>query len=237
MSRQNNSDTGYFYEVYNPRTGELLYKAIEPTAAEVDTMYQNADAAFQRLRVMTVRERLNELLKLKAYLLEHHAEVTRRIVEETGKCLTDAFLTEIFPFLDIIEYYNKHAERMLADKKAHTPIMLFGKKSRIFYEPMGTILIISPWNYPFNLSMLPFVCAFVAGNPVIMKPSKETPLKGVIEDLVEKSGFMPGALQVAYASRRTADLLIDKNLPRFLYRQCKCRQESNGTCCRIVDPC
>lgn len=217
MSRQNNSDTGYFYEVYNPRTGELLYKAIEPTAAEVDTMYQNADAAFQRLRVMTVRERLNELLKLKAYLLEHHAEVTRRIVEETGKCLTDAFLTEIFPFLDIIEYYNKHAERMLADKKAHTPIMLFGKKSRIFYEPMGTILIISPWNYPFNLSMLPFVCAFVAGNPVIMKPSKETPLKGVIEDLVEKSGFMPGALQVAYASRRTADLLIDKKPAKIFF--------------------
>jgi acyl-CoA reductase-like NAD-dependent aldehyde dehydrogenase len=217
MSQYQETETVPMIEVHNPRTGELLYKVAEPTAEEVDALYKNADAAFQRLRAMTVRERLNELLKIKAYLLEHHTEITQRIVEETGKCLTDALLTEIFPFLDSIEYYNKHAERMLADKKAHTPIMLLGKKSRILYEPMGVTLIISPWNYPLNLSMLPFVCAFVAGNPVILKPSKETPLKGVIEAMVEKSGFMPGALQVAYASRRTADLLIDKKPAKIFF--------------------
>jgi len=204
-------------KVKNPRTGQLLYEVAEPTPEEVDRLYDAAAAAFGALRSMTVRQRLDELLKLKAYLLEHGEAVARRIVEETGKSITDALVTEIFAVLDIIDYYDKHAERILADKKAPSPIMLLGKKSRIVYEPMGTMLIISPWNYPFNLSMLPFVCAFVAGNPVILKPSKETPLRGVTEEMIEKSGFLPGALQVAYASRRAADLLIDKKPAKIFF--------------------
>ena len=217
MNQPSETDTIPVIEVKNPRTGETLYKVAEPTPEEVDKLYENAESAFKKLRAMSVRQRLNELLKLKTYLLKHHEEVAKRIVEETGKSMTDAIITEIFPVLDIIEYYNKHAESMLADKKAKTPIMLLGKKSMVIYEPIGSVLIISPWNYPINLSILPFICAFVAGNPVILKPSKETPLKGVMEDMVEKSGFLPGALQVAYASRRTADLLIDKKPAKIFF--------------------
>ncbi len=217
MNHETTQETKLSFEVKNPRTGETLYTATEPTIEEVDAMYETADAALEQLRSMSVRQRLDELLKIKGYLLDHGEEVAQRIVAETGKCITDAIITEIFPVLDTIEYYHKHAERMLRDKRAHTPIMLLGKKSRVVYEPMGTVLIISPWNYPLNLSVLPFICAFVAGNAVILKPSKETPLQGVLEEMIEKSGFMPGALQVAYASRRTADLLIDKKPAKIFF--------------------
>ena len=217
MAQQHLPEQRFVIEVRNPRNHELLYEVEEPTAAEVDQLYERANTAAATLRTMSVRQRLDELLKIKQYLLDHREQVARRICEETGKCITDAIITEIFPALDIIAYYNKHAEKMLADRKAHTPIMLAGKKSRVLFEPLGTVLIISPWNYPFNLSFLPWVCAFVAGNAAIIKPSKETPLKGVYEDMVAKSGFMPGALQVAYASRRTADLLIDKKPDKIFF--------------------
>lgn len=197
------------YEVHNPRNGDLLYTVVEPTPEEISGVYMRARAAAATLRAMTVRQRLDELLKLKRYILENREKMARRISQETGKCVADAMLAEIFPALDTIEYYDKRAEKMLADRKAPTPIMLLGKKSRIVYEPMGVVLIISPWNYPFNLSFLPWICAFVAGNAAIMKPSKETPLKGLIEEIVRESGFLPDALQVVYASRKTADLLID----------------------------
>lgn len=200
----------YVFDVLNPRSGEVLYSVTEPTPEEISVVYDKARKAADTLRSMTVRQRLNELQKLKHYLLDNGEKVARRISEETGKCLTDAMLAEIFPTLDIIEYYNKHAENMLADKKVPTPLLLIGKKSRVLYEPMGVVLIISPWNYPFNLSILPWVCAFVAGNATILKPSKETPLKGVIEEMIQESGFIQDALQVVYASRRTADLLIEK---------------------------
>lgn len=204
-------------EVENPRTLEVVYRVEEPTPAEVEKVYATARDAFEVIRNMTVRQRLDELLKIKRYLLNNREKVMRRISEETGKCITDALIAEIFPALDLIAYYDKHAERMLADQKVSTPIMLIGKKSRVVFEPMGPVLIISPWNYPFNLSVLPFICAFVAGNPVILKPSKETPLKGVLEDIIEGSGFMRGALQVVYASRKTADLLIDQKPAKIFF--------------------
>lgn len=196
--------------VVNPRTGETLYSVAEPSESEVHAMYDRAQRAFETLRGMTVGQRLAELDKLKQYIIKNREHIARRIVEETGKCVTDAMIMEIFAALDQITYYQKHAEKILSDRRIATPLLMFGKRSKVFYEPMGIVLIISPWNYPFNLSFLPFICAFVAGNPVILKPSKYTPLKGVYEEMVEQSGFLPGAFQVAYASRRTAGLLIEK---------------------------
>lgn len=197
------------YEVHNPRNGELLYTVVEPSPEEIDAVYERARTAAAKLRAMTVRQRLDELLKLKRYILANREKMARCITSETGKCLSDAMLAEIFPALDTIDYYDKRAEKMLADRKALTPVMLLGKKSRVLFEPMGVVLVISPWNYPFNLSFLPWICAFVAGNAAIMKPSKETPLKGMLEDMIAESGFMPDALQIVYASRKTADLLIE----------------------------
>jgi acyl-CoA reductase-like NAD-dependent aldehyde dehydrogenase len=196
--------------VIDPRNGQTLYSVEEPSEADVHAMYARAQAAFERLRGMSVRQRLDEIDKLKQYILKNREHIARRIVEETGKCITDAMIMEIFPALDQIAYYQKNAAKILSDRRVKTPLLMFGKTSKIVYEPLGVVLVISPWNYPFNLSFLPFLGAFVAGNPVILKPSKFTPLKGVYEEMLEQSGFMPGAFQVAYASRRTAGLLIEK---------------------------
>lgn len=197
-------------EVYNPRTGELLYSFQEITEEDVEKMYKTAWEAFEKISAMSVRERLEELDKIKQYLIKNREEIAKFITKETGKCLTDALILELFPAVDQIDYYQKYAEKILKDQKVPTPILLMGKKSKIVYEPLGVILIISPWNYPFHLSFVPFVCAFVAGNSAIIKPSRLTPLKGLYEKIIEESGFMKGALQIAYASRKTANLLIEK---------------------------
>lgn len=197
-------------EVQNPRTKEILYSFQEITEADVEKMYETAQRAFEKIRTMSVRERLQELDKIKQYLIRNRESIAEFITKETGKCLTDALILELFPAVDQIDYYQKYAEKILRDQKVPTPLLLMGKKSKIVYEPMGVILIISPWNYPFHLSFVPFVCAFVAGNSVIIKPSRLTPLRGLYEKIIEESGFMKGALQIAYASRKTANLLIEK---------------------------
>ena len=202
--------------VKNPRTGAVLYVLHEYSDAEVASVYDTAWKAFHCLRRMTVRDRLNEALKLKRYLLENKEWLIDRICEETGKSRSDALITEIFPSLDIIEYYNKNAEKILADRKVATPIVLFPKKSKVYYEPMGPVLIISPWNYPLVLGFQPLICAFVAGNSIILKPSSYTPLKGLYEDMIEKSGFMKDAIQVVYGSRKTGHKLIEAK-PRKIH--------------------
>lgn len=203
--------------VCNPRNGEELYRVEEPTAAEVDRVYERAHAAYVKLRKMSVGQRLDEARKLKGYLIKNRRSIAEKISAETGKSLFDALTLEVFPAVDLINYYEKHAERMLRDQKVPTPIMLFGKTSKVVYEPLGPVLIISPWNYPFNLSFLPVMCAFLAGNPVILKPSKETPLRGLLEEIIAGSGFMADAIQVVYASRKTANLLIDKKPAKIFF--------------------
>jgi acyl-CoA reductase-like NAD-dependent aldehyde dehydrogenase len=203
--------------VDDPRTGKALYTITEPTEADVAQVYDRAAKAFQTFSSMTVPERLRELGKLKRYILDNKEHIVDRIVEETGKCRMDALTLEVFAALDVISYYEKNAAKLLADEKVSTPIILTGKKSRTFFEPLGTVLVISPWNYPFHLSFIPIVCALVAGNAVILKPSRYTPLKGVIEDMVEKSGFVKDALQVVYATRNTAKALIDAKPAKIFF--------------------
>lgn len=203
--------------VSNPRTGQVLYSIEEPSVDDVAQVYARAREAAAQLRAMTVQQRLDQLAKLKAYILKNKQRIVKRIVEETGKCDTDALILEVFPALDIIDHYQKNAAKYLADDHVKTPVVLMGKQSRVFYEPLGVVLIISPWNYPFHLSFIPIVCALVAGNACILKPSRLTPLKGVLEDMVNESGFLKGALQVVYASRKTAQALIDERPNKIMF--------------------
>lgn len=196
--------------VDNPRTGEVLYRVNEASRDDVDQMFERAQDASRKLRGMSVDQRLIEVGKLKQYLLKHRQKIAEQIAAETGKCIADAMLLDVFPAIDQIDYYMKHGAAILKDKVVKSPLMLFGKQSRVFYDPLGVVLIISPWNYPFNLSFVPAICALVAGNAVLIKPASYTPLKGIIEDMVQETGFPEGALQVVYASRKTAGYLIEK---------------------------
>lgn len=203
--------------VRNPRTGGVIYTLPEPSEEDIQRAFQEARRAFEKIRAMSVRERLNETLKLKRFFLDNKETIVDRVVQETGKARTDALVSEVFTVLDIIDYYDKHAERHLADEKVPTPVILWPKKSKVFYAPLGPVLIISPWNYPLNLAMIPMITAFVAGNSVVYKPSEWTPLKGLVEEIIEKSGFMKDAAHVVYGGKETGRKLIDQRPAKILF--------------------
>ncbi len=203
--------------VTNPRTGQTLYTVPEANDADMVRAYAEARKAAAQLRTMSIRARLAECTKLKKHILAHKESIIDRIVAETGKSRTDALLTEIFTVLDTIDYYEKTAKEILADQVVKTPLILMGKKSKIFYEPLGVILLISPWNYPFNLTMIPFISAFVAGNAVVFKPSEYTPLQGLLEEIMDRSGFMRGALQIVYGGKDVGKKLIDHRPSKIFF--------------------
>ncbi len=101
-------------------------------------------------------------------------------------------VSEIFPIIGAIKHTSKHLRRWMRDQVVPTPISSFGFSSRIKYEPKGVVLIISPWNFAFNLSFLPLVSAIAAGNAVILKPSENTPhssrlIKKIVSSLFDES--------------------------------------------------
>lgn len=203
--------------VVNPRTGASLYTLTEPDASEFPAIFERGWNAFDAMRRLSVQERVAHVLRVRDYIRINKDAIIDRIVTETGKPRAEALLTEIFPTLDLIDYYEKNAAKILREQNVKTPILLMGKKSKIYHEPLGTVLVISPWNYPFNLSMTPILTALIAGNAVIFKPSEYTPLKDLLEEIFAASGLPQDAVQVVYGGKETGRALVDGRTSKIFF--------------------
>jgi len=197
------------FTVKSPLNSQELYTVSEPELADLKKTFQIARQSADLLATTSANERCQEVEKLISYITKNKEAIITKIVQETGKSRTDALASEIFPTLDALNYLKKEGAEILSDKAIPTPLVLMGKKSKVFYEPLGVILVISPWNYPFYQALVPSISAFVAGNAVIYKPSEITPLKGLIEEIIEKSGFRKEAIQIVYGGKETGRSLID----------------------------
>lgn len=196
-------------KINNPTSGQLLYELAQADAAQVEQAYRQARRVQPGIAALTVEQRVGEVVKISDYLLAHQEEVLERLVLETGKTRFDALSTELFEVLDLIDTYRDAAPRLLADRPAHTPLVLMGKKSKVVFDPLGVVLVIVPWNYPLYQGLAPPLLAFLAGNAVILKPSENTPLQGLLEGILEGAGFFPGAIQVLYGGREVGGMLVE----------------------------
>jgi aldehyde dehydrogenase (NAD+) len=127
--------------------------------------------------------------KLKA--LKKSVEVTFRsaiqdaLYKDMGKPKAEVDLTEIYPITSEIKHALSHLNSWTSKQRVSTPIAFIGSTSSIQYEPKGVCLIISPWNFPVNLTIAPLVSAIAAGNTVIIKPSEMTPhISKVMKELI-----------------------------------------------------
>lgn len=189
-------------EAINPATGEHIENIQEAKLEEVGAYYERSRKAFETWSTLPITERLSYFYKLKAVMVEKMDDLAKVISQDTGKVPTEALVADIMPTLDAIEAIGKHAEKILSPKKVKTPILLFGKKSYVEYMPRGVVLVISPWNYPLQLSVVPVISALAGGNTVILKPSEVTPLVGkYIEELFQQAGFPKDVIQVAHGGK------------------------------------
>jgi aldehyde dehydrogenase (NAD+) len=178
---------------------------------------QKAKHAAHTLRQLDIQDRIRKIRFLKRIILNKREGIIDRIQKDTGKSRSDALISEVFGVLDHLSYLEKNGQKILKDKKVSTPIALMGKKSKIFFEAMGVILIISPWNYPFYQAIVPITAAFIAGNAVIYKPSEHTPLEGLLEELLAEATFQDDWVQVVYGDGKTGAALIDQHPDKIFF--------------------
>ncbi|RSD28253.1 aldehyde dehydrogenase family protein [Mesobacillus subterraneus] len=188
--------------VVAPATGKVIAEIEETPLHEVPLFYQQGRKAFIGWSGLSIAERLQYFKKLKQLMVDEMDEIARIVSEDTGKVLTEAIVADIMPTLDAMDHIIRHASKILSRQKVKTPLLLIGKKSFIEYMPRGVVLVISPWNYPLQLAMVPMLSALAGGNSVILKPSEVTPLVGkCIQDLFKRSGFPAGTVQVAHGGK------------------------------------
>jgi len=138
----------------------------------------------------TYKERVHKLKSLKI-ALEHtfKQEIRTALYADFKKPQLETDLTEIYPVIDEIKFACKQLKSWLKNQKVETPMALLGSSSWIKHEPKGVCLIISPWNFPINLTFGPLVSAIAAGNTVMIKPSEMTPHTASLMAKIVKSLF------------------------------------------------
>lgn len=132
--------------------------------------------------------RIEQLTRLKQTLQQHEQEIVDALQADLNKSEFEAYLTEIGYVHNEINEAITNIKTWAEPVKVKTPITHTGSKSLIYYEPYGVVLIIAPWNYPFQLALAPLIGAMAAGNCAIIKPSELTPNTAkVLSKLMEKT--------------------------------------------------
>jgi aldehyde dehydrogenase (NAD+) len=160
--------------------------------SEIDRIYEAQRRAQARVAATDATERIGKIRRLHDALLSRRDEIRAALWDDYRKPPEEADLTEILAVLGEARHAMRRLRGWMKPQRVSTPISLFGSRSRIFYEPKGVVLIISPWNFPVNLTLGPLVSAIAAGNCAIAKPSEMTPrtsacLKRILGDLFDES--------------------------------------------------
>jgi aldehyde dehydrogenase (NAD+) len=183
----------------HPETGSVS----QSTPAVVNSDWKEIQRVFKlqqnkalQLRHSTSKERVAKLKKIKEVIYKYQKEVQNALRADFNKSEAETDITEILPTIGETKDAIRNLKYWMKPIRANTPMTLFGAVSEIHYEPRGTVLVISPWNYPFHLAFAPIVAAIAAGNTVILKPSEYTPATSHITKVMLKEIFSEDEVSV-----------------------------------------
>ncbi len=159
--------------------------------SDYSKILQDQKVYFRSGGTKPIQFRIEQLKTLKKLLKENEQELIDAVYSDFRKSPFETFGTEIGLILNEINYALKNIYRWVKPKSVPTALVNFPSKNYILKEPYGSVLIISPWNYPVQLCLLPLVGALAAGNTAVIKPSELTPNTSSVIDKLIKQYFKP----------------------------------------------
>ncbi|MCC8045551.1 MAG: aldehyde dehydrogenase [Clostridiales bacterium] len=145
------------------------------TETQIREIVEKQRIYFASGATLHVEHRLNAISRLKSCIRKHEDEISDALKKDLGKSSSESYMCETGLTLSEISYMQKHTRSFARDKTVWTPLAQFCSHSFTKPSPYGVTLIMSPWNYPFLLTMEPLVDALAAGNTVVLKPSAYSP--------------------------------------------------------------
>ena len=196
------------YQTTNPYTGETLKTFPDATDAQVAQALERGHTAFQQWRLQPVRERVTFLQKAADLLRARHTEYAKLLTTEMGKLLAEAE-AEVELSAAILEYYVKHAEAELAPQPlpCEDPVV---SEAQLVHEPLGIILAIEPWNFPYYQIARIMAPQLAPGNVILLKHASNVPQSAAaFEKLMQETGLPAGCFQNLYATRGQIETIIN----------------------------
>lgn len=161
--------------------------------------------------------RIDALHKLRKAIMLHEEDILNALQKDLGKSHDEGYITEVGIVLKEITYVEKRLKKLMKKKTVRTAITDFPSKSFIMPHPFGNVLIISPWNYPINLSLAPLVGAIAAGNTAIIKPSEFSVNTSNVIDEIIKTTFDDKYISVVKGGIEENQLLLDQKFDYIFF--------------------
>lgn len=161
--------------------------------------------------------RIKALKKLKQAIIKYEKDISNALLLDLGKSSNESYLTEIGMVLSELNFHIKKLKKMMKPQKVKTPLFLFPAKSYIYKEPYGNVLIISPWNYPFLLSINPLIGTISAGNTVIIKPSEFSVHTSNLLEKIIKESFDETYITVILGEAKETNLLLNEKFDYIFF--------------------
>ena len=157
------------------------------TEQEIQHLITQQRTYFQTGATLPVSVRINALRKLYSGISQHEKEIHDALKRDLGKSNFESYMCETGLVLEEISYMLKHITQFAKENRVHTPLAQFHSRSFQKPSPYGVVLIMSPWNYPFMLTLSPLVDALAAGDTAVVKPSAYSPYtSAVIQKILSK---------------------------------------------------
>lgn len=184
---------------------------------QIQAIVEKQRAYFLTGATLPIEGRKKALADLKAAIQKKENEIAAAIKKDLGKSHEEAYMCEIGLTLSEITYMQKHMKRFAREKRVATPLAQFASRSFVKPMPYGVTLIMSPWNYPFLLTMEPLVDALAAGNTVVVKPSAYSPAtSAVMKELLEEV-FSPELVAVVTGGRAENTCLLQEKFDYIFF--------------------
>lgn len=187
------------------------------TQQEIHEIIEKQRTYFYSGATLEVSFRLQMLEALKNSILRHEQEIHQALYEDLGKSSSESYMCEVGMTLSEISYMQKHLPKLARTKKVPTPIAQFPSKSFQTPSPYGVVLIMSPWNYPFLLTLEPLVDAIAAGNTAILKPSAYSPATAQILQTIVQECFSEKYVTLITGGREENSFLLNEHFDYIFF--------------------
>lgn len=178
-------------------------------AEEIQRIFRLQHENYLAVGKATVAERLAKLNRLHKAIMKYRPQIKEAMYADFKKPAVEVDVVEVFPITGAIKHTKANLRHWMKPQKVSTPMTFLGSSSWIQYEPKGVTLIISPWNFPFNLTFVPLVSAIAAGNCAIVKPSEHTPHSAALIRKIAAEVFSEQEVAVVEGTAETSQTLVE----------------------------
>lgn len=169
----------------------------------------NLRAFFNSGVTLDLGYRIDALKKLKQSILDHKQDLFDAFIKDFNKSEVEVIATELVMVLGELDYMIRHIKKFARPKRVNSGIFNFPAKGYIYKEPYGVVLVMSPWNYPFQLTMVPLISAIACGNVCVVKPSNYSyNVSNVIKEILDV--FSPTYIYTCLGGREKNQELLDQ---------------------------